>query len=68
VFLVSVKNPDGSEQSPQVLANFNCLQQTGDFCSNSGGGGMASLILNRPTASRRTMSISNRDRISTRGR
>lgn len=43
---MTVKNPDGSEQSPEILANFNCLQQTGGFCSNPAGG-MASLLLDR---------------------
>lgn len=36
-FLDIVHKPDGSPLDPQITANFNCLQQTGDFCPLANG-------------------------------
>ena len=31
-YLVTIKRPDGSEVSPEIRQNFECLQKTGEFC------------------------------------
>lgn len=36
-FLVIVHNDDGTPQTPELAENFECLQETGDFCEDSSG-------------------------------
>lgn len=38
VFLVNVEEEDGSEQSPEIQENFDCLQETGEWCGSGDSG------------------------------
>ncbi len=57
-FLDFVRRPDGTPVDPEVVTQFNCLQQTGDFCPSSSNGPAAmSSSSSSPTTSSSSTSL-----------